>query len=247
MIRVALACLLCCASLLPLAAGASEAAPEVIVVTGSRDAEWASYRHAYRAAAKFARYTPSRPLIQAHMQVQPLREGLPMEGIQVHILGEKTSIHLAADLAGRVSVPLLKEPFDEDAVMRLNRHKGNYRFSGLFTIRERDDGRYSAADLRTACEQMLSAQREAGNRFILMGKRCAGVRFIYTLGDAAASLAFHGADGSEAAIASAEERGFDLPRIVTRHKVWTVRFADLPAEGTLHVATRPLSIVALYQ
>lgn len=225
----------------PLAASAADPAPPVIVVTGSRDAEWAGYRHAYRAAASFARMTAKHPLIQAHMQIQPLREGLPMEGLRLQLQGETTSLELKADLAGRVSVPMLKQAFDEDAVLRLNRHKGNYRFSGLFTIRESADQRYAGATLRAACEQMLSVQREAGNRFTLMGKQCAGVRFIYPLAGTAAAAV----DGVP--LAPVEQRGFELPPIVTRYQVLNYRFADWPLESMLEMASPPLAIVALYK
>lgn len=235
------------ALLMPQAALAAEPAPSVIVVTASRDAEWAGYRHAYRAAARFARMTASRPLIQAHMQIQPLREGLPMAGLRLQLVGESTSMELTADLAGRVTVPLLKAPFDEDAVLRLNRHKGNYRFSGLFSIRERADQRYDAAMLRAACEQMLSVQREAGSKFNLMGKQCAGVKFLYALGDATASLAFKAGEGAARPIVAVDQRGFDLPPIVTRYQVLAYRFADWPAQGVLLTASTPLAIVAIYR
>ncbi len=238
---------LACVLLIPWAALAAEPASSVIVVTASRDAEWAGYRHAYRAAARFARMTASRPLTQAHMQIQPLREGLPMAGLRLQLVGETTNMELTADLAGRVTVPLLKAPFDEDAVLRLNRHKGNYRFSGLFSIRERADQRYDATMLREACQQMLGLQREAGSKFNLMGKQCAGVKFLYALGDATASLAFKTGEGPARPVAAVEQRGFDLPPIVTRYKVLAYRFADWPAQGVLHTASTPLAIVAIYQ
>lgn len=58
--------LLLLAILLSSTATAADPDPPVIVVTGARDAEWAGYRHAYKAAAMFARMTATRPLIQAH-------------------------------------------------------------------------------------------------------------------------------------------------------------------------------------
>jgi hypothetical protein len=240
--RIALACAL----LAPCAASAAEP-PQVVVVTGSRDAEWVGYRHAYRAAARFNVMLASRPLLQAHMQIQPLRPGLPMEGIRLQLEGEKTSVALTADLVGRVTVPLIKQAFDDDAVLRLNRHKGNYRVSGLFSIRERVDQRYDAALLRSACEQMLSIQREAGNKFALMGKQCAGVKFLYALGDAEVAVTVQDGAGTARALPAIEQRGFDLPPVVTTYQVLSFRFADWPVQGVLQTATTPLAILPIYQ
>ncbi|HEY0060705.1 MAG TPA: hypothetical protein VGC21_01215 [Telluria sp.] len=235
-----------CVLLVPAVAAAD--APEIVsvVVDGVRDPEWAGYRHAYRAGARFSRMISTRPLIQAHMQIQPLREELSLAGIEVQLQGEKTSMVFRADPIGRVTIPLLKQPYDEDAVLRLNRQKGHYRFGGRFTIREREDGVYDAAMLRAGCEQMLSIQREAGSTFILMGKQCVGVRFIYPLAQAV-TLEFRAAAAAPGALASAVERPFDLPPMPGKYQVVTYRFADWPGAGALVAATRPLAIIALYQ
>jgi hypothetical protein len=235
-----------CALLLPLVTAAAEPELPPVVVTAVRDAEWAGYRHAYSAAAKFARMIATRPLIQAHMQIQPLREDLPMAGIRIHLHGEKTSMEFAADPIGRVTIPLLKQPYDEDAVLRLNRQKGNYRFSGRFSIRDRDDGIYDVAQLRAGCEQMLSAQREAGSTFILLGKKCAGVKFIYPLAEAT-TLEVRAKDGNSVTLASAAARPFILPPMPGMYQVVTYRFADAPADADIVAPVRPLAIDALYQ
>ncbi len=221
------------------------AEPPVVTVVGDLDSEWGSYRQGYEAVRQFERITRTRPLIQAHMQIQPLREELSVAGLRVHLIGETTREEIAVDGVGRATIPMLKAAYDEDAVLRLNRRKGNYRFSGLFTIRERDDGRYGAAALREACTQMLEAQRLAGHRFTLMGKRCAGVKFIYALGDSAAAVSVGGPDG--AALARATETPFTLPPIPTRYQVLTYRFDEWPATGELVAARPPLAISALYK
>ena len=163
-----------------------EAADEPrVVITGERDAEWGSYRHAYKAAAFFTAFTRTRPLIQAHMQIRPLDKNASLEGLTLHLAGEHTSLMLPVDALGRATLPLLKEPYQDDAVLRLNRGKGIYYFSGRYSVRERDDGLYQASELRAACEQLLGAQRESGYRLRLIGKRCTGVRFVYPLADSA--------------------------------------------------------------
>ena len=232
--------------LLSSTASAIDPDPPVIVVTGARDAEWAGYRHAYKAAAMFARMTATRPLIQAHMHIQPLREGLPLNGIKVYLQGEKTSMEFVADDIGRVEIPQLKQPYDEDAVLRLNRQKGHYRFGGRFTLREHDDGIYDVAQLRAACEQMLSAQREAGSLFRLMGKKCAGVKFIYAAG-ADTTLEVRPAAGAPAMLAGVTERAFDLPPMPGQYHVVTYQFGAWPATGKVIAAVRPLAIDVAYK
>lgn len=244
--------LLAAAALLPLAAGAGVpvALPEApsVTITETRDAEWAGYRHGYKAAARYARLTSTRPLIQAHMQIQPVDPALPLDGIKIFLVGATTSLEIPVDAIGRANLPLLKQAYDEDAVLRLNRQKGHYHFSGRFSIRERDDGIYDAADLRQACEQLLSAQREDGSLFRLLGKKCVGVKFIYPLADAAAdgALAFRDSTGKTGAIAAAADQPFSGRRMGL-YKVATYRFADWPQLGQVIAARRPLAIGTLYQ
>jgi hypothetical protein len=232
----------------PLAAAdtpADPAAPRVVIV-GERDAEWGSYRHAYKAAAYFATFTRSRPLIQAHMQIRPLRKDLPMEGITIHLAGEHTDMMLPVDALGRATLPMLKEPYQEDAVLRLNRGKGNYYFSGRYSVRERDDGVYKLADLRAACDQLLSAQRDSGYRVRLMGKRCVGVRFAYPAAESASPVTLQAAGGTPAVLALADGQPFEGQSMGT-YKIAVYRFADWPADGQLTASRRPLAIGTVYE
>lgn len=231
----------------PAALAAAAADPLVITIVGERDAEWGSYRQGYEAVYQFERITRTRPLIQAHMQIQPLRADVSLAGVEVELAGETTRVPIALDGVGRATIPMDRRAYDEDALLRLNRRKGNYRISGLFTIRERADGRYSVADLRAACDQMLSAQREAGNRFTLWGKECAGVKFIYAPDDSAAAVAFDESGVARGTLAGVLEAPFSLPPIPTRYRVLTYRFADWPAAGVLVTSTPPLAITAAYR
>lgn len=152
---------------------------------------------------------------------------------------------LPVDGIGRVTMPLIKAAYDEDAVLRLNRQKGYYRFSGRFTIRERSDGIYSAAQLREACEQVLAAQRESGNRFRMMGKKCAGVKFVYAPGTEAA-VEFRDAAGKASAIAAADAEPFDSGPIGL-YKVALYRFGAWPAQGEIVAPKGLLAIGTLYE
>lgn len=235
------------AAVAPMAFGAAPVADvPVVTVTAERDAEWHSYRRAYGAAAYFEPYIRARPLIQAHMQIRPNVPDTPMEGLRVHLSGETTSIHLAVDALGRVTIPLLKQAYDEDAVLRLNRRKGSYHFQGRFSIRERDDGLYSAASLRAACEQLLDAQRETGYRLRLVGKKCAGVKFVYARTDSAPSVVFRDASLSERGLPVSEGQPFENATMGV-YKVALYRFTDWPAGGMIETRQRPIAIGTLYE
>ena len=222
-------------------AGAAETGePLKVVILAARDSEWASYRHAYKAAAAFAIVVATRPLIQAHMQIRPLDPGLSLDGLHIVLEGETTREEIAVDAIGRATIPMLKKAYDEDAVLRLNRMKGSFRFSGRFTIRERDDGVYSLAYLKSACEQLLSAQKESGNTFRLWGKKCSGVTFAYRLDDADAAISVRTGAGGEQAIAAVAGHAFEAGNTAA-YKVATVRFADLPADAAIG-APQPFAI-----
>ncbi|MGZ8339897.1 MAG: hypothetical protein ACXWU9_09955 [Telluria sp.] len=239
--------LILAAAVAPLAI-APPPGPEVpkVTVTAERDAEWHSYRRAYGAAAFFQPYLSTRPLIQAHMQIRPNTPDLPMDGLSVHLSGEKTSIHLTADAIGRITVPMLKQAYDEDAVLRLNRRKGNYHFQGRYSIREREDGMYSAAGLRAACEQLLSAQRESGYRMRLIGKKCAGVKFVYARTGPAAPVVVRDAALPERELPFEEGHAFENATMGV-YKIALYRFGDWPAGGTIEARERPIAIGTLYE
>ena len=236
------------AAALAQAALGAEPVPEVqtVTVSAERDAEWHSYRRAYSAAAFFQPFLDTRPLIQAHMQIRPNRPGLPMEGLRVHLTGDTTSIHLEADALGRITIPMLKQAYDEDAVLRLNRRKGNYHFNGRYSIRERADGIYNAADLRAACEQLLSAQRESGYRLRLIGKKCAGVKFVYARSGPAPSVLVRHSATAETELPVQEGHAFESATMDV-YKLALYRFGQWPAAGTVETRQRPIAIGTLYE
>ena len=223
----------------------AEDAPQQVIITAPQEAEWNSYRHAYKASAFYASYTRSRPLIQAHMQLRPLNNA-PLTGLNVHLAGEKTSLDIAVDDMGRANIPLLKQAYDEDAVLRLNRPKGQFYFSGRYSIKENPGAQYSSGDLRAACEQLISAQRESGDRLRLLGKKCSGIKFVFALTD----------DKAGADMQDSHQRSHHLP-VSTSHpfeddsmgmyRVAIYRFADWPEQGIVKPATGLLAIGTLYE
>ncbi|KQV55390.1 MULTISPECIES: hypothetical protein [unclassified Duganella] len=217
----------------------------VVQVVAAADAEWHSYRQAYKAASFFAPYVAKRPLIQAHLQIRPLAPEAPMEGLHIKLEGETTNLDIAVDMLGRATLPLLKQAFDEDAVLRLNRRKGYYQFSGRYSIRTRDDGVYPLSMLREACEQLISAQRASGYRLRLLGKECKGVKFIYAPGDANAAVQLRQADASRR-IAAQPGLPFEN-RSMGSYQVVTVRLADWPAQAEAVPLPGLLGIGTVYE
>ena len=240
------AALLLAAALAPGAGRTAESEPQHVEVAGALDAEWASYRYAYEAASFVGKFLRKRPLIQAQMQLRPVDPATPVTGLKVRLVGKTTDIELVADDIGRVDVPQLKQAYDEDAVLRLNRPKGLYKFSGRYSIKARDDGNYRVADLRDACEQMIGAQRESGYRIRLWGKECKGVKFVYPATDSTAAVDFHAADDHVIPIAAVDGKPFEDDSM-GMYKVVVLRFADWPKDGRVVTGAKPLAIGTLYE
>ena len=230
----------------PAAPEASASDSQHVEVQGSLDAEWSSYRRAYGASAFFERFTRTRPLIQAQMQVRPVAPDAPLSGLNLSLVGAKTRLEIPVDAMGLADVPQLKAAYDEDAVLRLNRPRGLYWFAGRYTIRQRADGVYDAALLRDACEQLIDAQRASGYRGRLFFKKCVGIKFVYPRGDAAAAVDFKGADGQVEVLGPVEAHPFEDDSMGL-YSVVVYRFADLPRAGRLVPRTAPMAIGTMYE
>lgn len=217
-----------------------------VEVTATRDPEWASYRSAYKSAAFISTFTRSRPLIQGHMQIRARKPGAPLTGLKLLLAGATTHIEIDVDAIGRATIPMSKAAYDEDAVLRLNRQQGLYYFSGRYSIKERADGVYPLADLRAACEQLISAQRESGYRMRLFGKHCAGIKFSYAAGAEAAMVEVRQADGTARFVEARDGHPFEDDSMDI-YRVAVLRFADLPEQGSVVTAGTPLAIGTVYE
>jgi hypothetical protein len=231
--------------LFTLAAHADNPVPQV-TVSAERDPEWASYRHAYKAAAFFAPITRDRPLIQAHMQIRPVAPTASLEGLRVHLAGARTQMDIPVDALGRIQLPMDKLAYEDDAVLSLNRQKGLYYFSGRFSIRERADGVYPVADLHAACEQLIDAQREGGYSLHVFRKRCAAAKLIYPLAAAAPDVVLRLVDGRESPLPATVDSPFE-DGSMGWYQVVKVGFATVPAGATVLARTLPLGVGTEYQ
>ena len=159
---------------------AQEAAGKNVAVelSNEKPADWLSYRDAYKAMLWFEKYGKSKNLIQNHYQISAKDKTVAIETLHLSLVSKSTRLNLPIDATGRTVLPLLKAAYDDNAELMLNQKANQYQFRARASILIRPDGIYDAADLRTACEQLLAYQNTLGNDG-LRGKKCSGVRFVY--------------------------------------------------------------------
>jgi len=129
--------------------------------------------------------------------------------------------------------------------LRLNRPQGQFYFSGRYSIKEREDGIYDVADLRTACEQLISAQRESGYRIRLIGKKCMGIKFIYALDDSKSAIIIRDGVQLPRDLPVSETTPFEDDSM-GKYRVALYKFSDWPALGKIIATSKPLAIGTLY-
>lgn len=144
----------------------------------AKDAEWFSYRDAYKAMLWFEKYGKPKHLIQNHYQISPKDKSVSMETVRLSLVSKSSRLNLPLDATGRTVLPMLKAAYDDNAELILNQKANQYQFRPRASIVIRADGVYEAADLRAACEQLLAYQNYLGSD-VLRGKKCTGVRFVY--------------------------------------------------------------------
>lgn len=144
------------------------------------EGEWVSYRDAYRAMVTFEKYGKAKHLIQNQFQAMARDGHAAPDGLQLSLQGKTISLNLPLDATGRTEFPLLKQAYDENAVLVLNRKLGQVVFRPRVSILVHAHGVYEAADLRAACEQALAYQRLLESA--LRASRCAGARFVFAKG-----------------------------------------------------------------
>jgi hypothetical protein len=220
---------------------------QTVQVVATRDAEWAGYRHAYKAHAMYAAYVRPYPLVQAHMQLRPANPQTSMAGLRLQLAGTTGNIDIEVDTVGRALLPVSDQMYKEDALLRLNRGKGLYHFSGRFSIRERDDGVYAADQLRAACEQLISVQRDAGARLRLLRKNCAGIKFVYDASMQAPGVMFRDASGADPLTIPVTDGHAFEDQTMGIYKLAIYRFADWPREGVLLTPVKPVAIGTIYE
>jgi hypothetical protein len=204
--------------------------------------DWIAYRDAYRQMIWFEKYGKPKQFLQNHLRLVPHDQHVPLEGLRLTLNGKTAQVALALDALGRAVFPFSKAAYDDNAELVVNRKAGQFTARPWVSIVTRPDGMYAAADLRTACEQLLAYLRYSG---VARDKRCAGVQFSYPKGDPA-QLRFDAAGGAVSVLTAKEGPAFGGD-VVQSFRVFAYRFASLPEAGQVVTSSTPLAIGAILE
>ncbi|WP_394781951.1 hypothetical protein [Undibacterium sp.] len=212
-------------------------------VAERQDGDWISYRDVYRLMIRFEKYGKPKQLIQNSYQVLPRDKKEPVEDLHFTLTGKTIRLDLPVDAAGRVSVPLLKAAYDENAELSLNRKISLYVFRPRISIIARTDGIYESGDLQKACEQALNYLQYSGE-MPAAGKKCVGVKFSYArnAGDTVARFR----TGVILKPLPAAEGGAFIDDAGGVFKTAIYRFSDWPEQGQVITQSMPVAIAALF-
>jgi len=220
---------------------AAEVSPRIREIA-LRDREWFAYRGYHDLFIRFrdqeqaARY----PLLQLRLKVWPLKPDLPMEDLTLQLVSASVDRTLAVDPVAGIELPLSRQVYEEDGILRLNRAKGSYTLSTQYSVLIRPDGMYTPQWLQSACEQGLAVKKTFNLSHFLasLGKSCAGITFYFPASDQAASVAFRDVAGTERSLPMerAPYFGHSAPPHVALVRY---KFRDWPPQGWIVTSGRP--------
>ncbi len=222
----------------------------------ARDADWMSYRDAYKTMLWFEKYGKPKNLIQLQLQVHSKDKNISADSLRLHIVGKTTHLDLSIDALGRANLPLLKSAYDDNAELVVNQKNGQTIFQFRSSILLRTDGIYEIADLRAACEQTLAYQSSV-DLSAHRGKRCIGVRFVFAKKDQGALVEFkYLAQNTTLPILDNTAAWTDTsPNFKTSNVIFGApinmashtQASPQIEKGQIHTRTSPLAIIALIE
>jgi hypothetical protein len=214
-------------------------------VQRARDAEWSSYRDAYKSMLWFEKFGKAKNLIQVHLQVVPKDKNSSTENYGLHILGKSIHLNLPLDALGRTALPLLKSGYDENAELVLNQKSGQANFQFRTSLIVRPDGIYDIAELRAACEQALAYQNYIDSASTKT-KKCVGVRLGFAKKDYAAQIELR-APNATSQILPLSENSSLWTDSVNNLKTANFIFSQHSEKGQLITRTSPLGMIAIIE
>lgn len=206
------------------------------------ESDWIDYRDAYRQMIWFEKYGKPKQFLQNHFRIRPRDRTVAMEGLRLTLNSKSMHLALPLDALGRAVLPLSKAAYDDRAELTVNRKASQFTSGAWASIVTRPDGVYAAADLRTACEQLLAYLRYSGEAG---GKNCVGVQFAYAKGDAAQPQ-FQPAAGAPTSLQGKEGPAFPGDAMAS-FRIFAYRFAAFPEGGQVVTGSMPLAIAALLE
>lgn len=213
--------------------------------TRPRDAEWMSYREAYKGMLWFEKYGKAKNLIQMHLQVSPKDKSSSIEGMRLHLLGSMTHLELPLDATGRTILPLKKSAYDDNAELVLNQRQGQASFRLRMSLVTRQDGVYAISELRAACAQTLAFQNLT-EPLLVRGKKCVGVRLAFAKKDASALAEIKPETGNVFSLGLVDNAAIWNDSIAN-YKVGSLSFDNLGDQAQLLTRTPPLVMVAIIE
>lgn len=208
----------------------------------ANDADWVSYRDAYRATVVFEKYGKAKHLIQNHLQVIARERGVASEGLQLTLRSKSVSLNVPLDPTGRAALPLLKSAYDDNGALYLNRKVSQYTFRQRVSIVLQPDGVYELADLRSACEQALAYARHLDNA--LRARRCSAVRFVYAQGAVEPGVRVRKGEAATLPVTSGPAFEGDA---FAGFRVVDYRFGGSGDKGQIVTPNAPLAITPVYE
>jgi hypothetical protein len=215
--------------------------------------QWMSYRDHYRAMLWFEKYGGPKHLLQQHVLLvakSPVATG----SLRLSLASKTMRLELPLDETGRAVFPLSKQAYDENAELHLNQKLEQVALRPSVSIVIRSDGVYELADLRAACIQMLDYQnwRDAS---VLRGKKCVGVRFVFSKKTDSAAPQLRRTDQTLAAAVPLRQgvpfwpvwREADGAYPYAAFQSASYLFAGLPDQGQVLTRSAPLAIQAWFE
>jgi len=214
-------------------------------VADAYEGAWFSYRDLYRRMIRFEKYGGPKQFIQSQLQLAPADKTAAIGGAQLSLRSHSVRLDLPLDALGRASFPFLKQAYDENAELRVNRPAGTVALEQQLSILTRADGVYALGDLRAACEEVLQYQRYAS---LLAHRltRCVGLAFIFPK-EAPATVAGVRRRDQERSSLSAMDGDAWGGNSAKTHKLVVLRFSQWPGEGQVLCEMAPLAITPILE
>jgi hypothetical protein len=214
-----------------------------VTVKSMRDPQWMSYQEAFKAIKQFDNYEKPKDLLKPRFVLHPAALPASSEELRLQLVGESTRVEIPLDAALRAVIPVNKNAYKEGAEFVLNRPKGSYKTSYTIFIVENPDNIYRAEDLRNACAQAFEFLNTTSlmGKLRYIGKKCAGVRFLYPISENHPVIKYKESDGSMALVSeTVEVRESQMTGVI-------YRFSGTPKQGEVITETPPIGIGVLIE
>lgn len=208
--------------------------------------EWiGSYRNAYSEMIRFEKYGKAKSFIQYQLQLVPRGPAASLSGARLSLVGNSFSIDLPLDFAGRITLPLSKTAYDENATLVNRGQVLQLTARPRVSLTPRADGVYDVQDLIRACDQALGFLRYRDERSY-RDKKCAGVRFSYAHGVADPLVQFRRREFTGKALTVSQGPAYPDDD-GAQYRIVTYHFSDRAEKGQVVTHAAPAVIAPIFE